>query len=64
MKMAKKKACKKCKIFVKGDMCPICKKDSFTDNWQGRIHFLKPEESAIAKELGIDHKGEYAIKVR
>ncbi len=60
----KKKVCRKDKIFVDGDVCPICKKDSFTTNWQGRIHFLNIEKSHIAKEMGITMVGEYAIKAR
>ena len=60
----KKKACRTCKIFVEGDLCPICKKDSFTTNWQGRIAFLDTKKSHVAHEMGIDVKGEYAIKVR
>lgn len=62
--MAKKKVCKKCKIFVDGPECPICKGNQFSTNWQGRITILDPEKSAIAKKIGIKHKGEYAIKVR
>ncbi|MFH1400243.1 MAG: transcription elongation factor subunit Spt4 [Nanoarchaeota archaeon] len=60
----KKKACRKCKIFVDGDICPICKKDSFTTNWQGRIYFVSTAKSFIAKEMDVEYKGEYAIKVR
>ncbi|NQU98192.1 DNA-directed RNA polymerase subunit E'' [Candidatus Woesearchaeota archaeon] len=60
----KKKACKSCKIFVEGDSCPICKKSSFSTNWQGRIHFTNVEKSMIAHEMGIEKKGEYTIKVR
>jgi len=60
----KKKVCRNDKIFVQGDICPICKKDSFTDQWQGRIHFINPKKSFIAHEMGVTHKGEYAIKVR
>ena len=60
----KKQACKTCKIFVEGKICPICKKDSFTTNWQGRIQFLDVKNSFIAHEMGVKQKGEYAIKVR
>jgi len=60
----KKKACKRCKIFVEGDLCPVCKKDSFSTTWQGRIHFLDVDKSVIAKEMNVDKEGEYAIKVR
>jgi RNA polymerase subunit RPABC4/transcription elongation factor Spt4 len=62
--MAKKKACKKCKIFVDGDTCPICKKNSFSTNWQGRIYFLDVNKSTIAKKTNSELKGEYAIKVK
>ncbi len=60
----KKKSCKNCKAFVDGDVCPSCKREAFSTNWQGRIHFLSVEESVIAKEMNVDKEGEYAIKVR
>jgi RNA polymerase subunit RPABC4/transcription elongation factor Spt4 len=60
----KKKACKKCKIFVEGETCPICKKNSFSTNWQGRMYFLDVQKSTIAKKINVEAKGEYAIKVK
>jgi RNA polymerase subunit RPABC4/transcription elongation factor Spt4 len=60
----KKKVCRNCKLFVEGDVCPICKKDAFSQQWQGRIHFVNAKESYIAKQMGIEHDGEYVIKVR
>ncbi|MBT4935885.1 DNA-directed RNA polymerase subunit E'' [Candidatus Woesearchaeota archaeon] len=62
--MAKKKACKKCKLFVEGDICPICKSNSMTTTWQGRLYITDAERSMIAQNIGIKAKGEYAIKVR
>jgi DNA-directed RNA polymerase subunit E" len=62
--MVKKKACKKCKLFVDGDICPSCKSTQFTTNFQGRIFILDPKASTIAEKMGIDAKGEYAIKIR
>jgi len=62
--MAKKKACKKCKVFVEGDTCPQCKNSNFTTSWQGRLYLSDTENSSIAKEVGVTVKGEYAIKVR
>lgn len=59
-----KKVCKKCKIFVQGPSCPICKGNQFSDNWKGRVVILDAERSELAKNIGIDVKGEYAIKVR
>jgi len=62
--MAKKKTCKKCKIFVDGDKCPICKGNQFSTLWQGRIYILDPEKSLIAEKIELKNKGEFAIKVR
>ena len=62
--MAKKKACKKCKLFVEGDTCPSCGSTSFTTSWQGRLFIKDVEQSMIAKEVDVKVKGEYAIKVR
>lgn len=59
-----RKVCKKCKLFVKGDVCPLCKGNNFSENWKGRIFISDPEKSEIAKKLGITAKGEYTIKVR
>ena len=62
--MSKKKACKKCKIFVEGGECPVCKGTNFSTNWQGRLHIIDANRSEIAKKIGVVVKGEYAIKVR
>ena len=62
--MAKKKVCKRCKMFVEADECPTCQTSSFTQTWQGRLIITDPENSLIAKNVGIQKKGEYAIKVR
>ncbi len=59
-----KKVCRKCKIFVNGSECPLCKGTSFSENWKGRIAVLDSERSEIAKKIGIKSKGEYAIKVK
>ncbi len=60
----KKKVCKKCKIFVEGETCPICKKNSFSTNWQGRLYIVDTGKSVIAKKVNAELKGEYAIKVK
>ncbi len=62
--MAKKKACKKCKIFVQGDKCPICKNSNFSTSWNGRMYVIDPLKSTIAKKMGLSAKGEYAIKIK
>ncbi|HJX06029.1 MAG TPA: transcription elongation factor subunit Spt4 [Candidatus Nanoarchaeia archaeon] len=60
----KKMVCRTCKAFIEGDTCPICKRKSFATVWQGRIHFLNIGKSVIAKKMGVEKEGEYAIKVR
>lgn len=60
----KKKVCKKCKLFVEGNECPICKGNQFSTNWQGRLAILDANKSIIANKIKIISKGEYAIKVR
>ncbi len=58
-----RKVCKSCKLFVTGDICPICKNKQFIENWKGRIVIINAEESKIAQKLDIKIKGEYAIKI-
>lgn len=59
-----KKVCKKCRLFVDGDVCPICKGNLFTDIFKGRIFIIDPNSSLVAKKVGFTQKGEYAIKIR
>ena len=60
----KKKVCKKCKMFVEGNECPVCKSNQFSTNWQGRLYIVDANKSLVAEKIGIKSKGEYAIKVR
>lgn len=60
----KGKICKKCKIFVEKQMCPICKGTQLSDNWKGRIIILNAEKSEIAKKMNINQNGTYAIKTK
>jgi len=60
----KRKVCRKCRIFVKGEQCPVCKGSNFSESWNGRINILNAEKSEIAKKINLNSNGEYAIKVR
>ncbi len=60
----KKKLCKNCRIFVEGELCPLCNGNQFASSWQGRVNVLDAEKSEIAKKTGINANGEYAIKAR
>lgn len=61
--MSKKKACKRCKLFFEGDECPNCKTTQAVTNWKGRIFIIDSKNSDIAKKIGVETDGEYAIKV-
>ncbi len=61
--MSKKKACKRCKYFFEGEECPLCKSTQSVTNWKGRIFVVDAKNSAIAKKIGVETDGEYAIKV-
>ncbi|MFH1638460.1 MAG: transcription elongation factor subunit Spt4 [Candidatus Woesearchaeota archaeon] len=59
-----KKVCRKCRLFVDGNECPLCKGTQFTDSWKGKLIITDATKSEIAKTMGITSKGEYAIKIR
>ena len=61
--MVKEMACRKCKCVTIWKVCSACKSSDLTPDWQGVILVVNPEESKIAKTLGITAKGKYAIKV-
>jgi DNA-directed RNA polymerase subunit E" len=58
------KACTNCKLITNEKVCPNCGGNQFTTDWFGVVVILNPERSEIAKELGIQYQGRYAIKVR
>ncbi|NIO19419.1 MAG: hypothetical protein GTN76_01390 [Candidatus Aenigmarchaeota archaeon] len=58
------KVCKHCKRFVTVDKCPACNTKDFTRTWKGVIIVNDPENSEIAKLLGISAPGKYAIWVK
>ncbi|MCH7568629.1 MAG: DNA-directed RNA polymerase subunit E'' [Nanoarchaeota archaeon] len=62
--MAKEKACKNCRIIYEGTKCPVCGSSEKMDSFKGKINVLIPEQSEIAKNLGIKEKGRFAIKLR
>ena len=64
--MVKKLASKQTKqLFTEAEIREKnLRKADFSPTWQGRLYFLNPEKSEIAKKLEAKEKGEYAIKVR
>ena len=62
--MAKEKACKICRAIYEGPKCPNCESAEFADTFKGKIIVLNPEASEIAKELKIEKKGAFAIRLK
>lgn len=62
--MPKRKACKNCHRLVEGDVCPVCKESSFSDEWRGYVIVLDPENSQIAERMNVDTPGHYTLRVR
>ena len=61
--MAKEKACKNCKLIYEGDVCPNCDKKDVSDSFKGKVEIVNPEKSELARQLKINKKGFYAIKL-
>ncbi len=58
----RKKVCRNCRVFVDGKTCPLCNGTDLTTTWKGRINIIDVRKSEIAQRIGINVKGEYAIK--
>ena len=59
-----KKVCKKCKrIYEDLEICQECN-EKLSESFKGVIIVVDPENSEIAKKLGIKKPGKYAIIVR
>jgi len=54
-------ACRECKLIVESRRCPRCGSET-TDSFQG-IVVIFDTNSEIAKKLGINEPGKYAIKI-
>ena len=63
IKMASQKACKQCKAIFEGAKCPQCGSAEFVDTFKGRLIVLNPDTSEISKNLKINKKGAFAIKL-
>ncbi len=50
--------------MVEGTHCPICNGNDFTTTWSGVAVIYDPKDSEIAKAMGIEVKGKFALRVR
>ncbi|MEM2637017.1 MAG: transcription elongation factor subunit Spt4 [Candidatus Korarchaeota archaeon] len=63
MKKKNEKACRVCRAITTKDRCPICGSYSLSFDFEGFVYVVDPENSEIAKEMGIKKPGLYAVKV-
>jgi len=55
--------CRNCRRFTTEKECPICKSKDLSASWKGVVIIINPSESEIAKSLGIETPGKYALFV-
>jgi DNA-directed RNA polymerase subunit E" len=61
--MSTLRACKICRSITDEDKCSKCG-DKTSREWQGYLIMVNHSRSEIAKKVGIDANGKYALKVR
>lgn len=61
--MSTLRACKVCREITEEDKCSKCG-DKTSREWQGYLIMVNHARSEIAKKVGIDANGKYALKVR
>lgn len=57
------KACKQCGFITSEDKCPHCGGETSKD-WQGYVIILDHTKSEIAKKMGINVNGKFALRIR
>ncbi len=62
--MVQRNVCRNCRILVKGNACPLCRGNDLTTTWAGVAVIYDPAGSQIAKEMGVEAKGTFALRVR
>ena len=60
---SKERACKECHQITGAEICPICHLPTSYD-WSGYLVIIDVKHSLIAKSMGINLPGRYALKVR
>ena len=49
-------------MVYEGDKCPGCGSQEYSDEIKGKVIIFDTENSEVAKNSGIKHKGTYCIK--
>jgi len=63
-KKKQQKVCRNCNRVVDGEVCVVCGSNNLSDDWAGYLVIIDPNNSDIAKKLGIELPGRFALKVR
>ncbi|MBS7615178.1 DNA-directed RNA polymerase, subunit E'' [Candidatus Bathyarchaeota archaeon] len=58
------RACRNCHQISDTNVCPECKSMDLSDDFSGIVVIVDPEHSMIAKIMGINKKGRYAVRIR
>ena len=61
--MVREMACRKCKCVTVTKICGNCKSTDLSPDWSSSVLVVDPENSVVAKSLGIKAKGKFALKV-
>lgn len=61
--MKELRACKNCSFITEEPTCPRCSSPTSRD-WQGYVIIIDHEKSEIAKKMGLNVNGKFALKVR
>lgn len=59
----KELACRKCRTLTTEKVCPNDGSTELSSEWSGLIIVIDPDKSQVAKTLGINKSGRYALKV-
>jgi len=60
--MKRIQVCRNCRRFTTEKVCPTCKSTNLSTSWKGLVVILN-KDSEIAKVLGIEEEGSYALYV-
>jgi DNA-directed RNA polymerase subunit E" len=57
------RACKNCSYISEEEVCPLCGGQT-SKEFQGYLVIIDYRKSAIAKQMGINVNGKFALRVR
>ncbi|MCK5309976.1 MAG: DNA-directed RNA polymerase subunit E [Thermoplasmata archaeon] len=57
------KACKSCSLITEEDECKVCGSQTSRE-WQGYVVIMDHSRSEIARKMGIQTNGKFALRVR